>query len=122
VGLLTAAARGEPVRFRWRAPRHRVRLPVVVSLGGAGLYLNTTSASQAGCALRWTGSPPSVGQRLALRFGLGLRGVDLRGVVRWRRTSPSSPAVGVQLEVEGAAARAWASLLGEAVRSGLPEA
>jgi hypothetical protein len=122
VGLLTAAARGEAVRFRSRPPRHRVRLPVVVSYRGAGFFLNTTSASEAGCSLRWPGRLPAVGQRLFLRFGVGIRAVDLVGVVRWKRVSPSSPAVGLELETEGATARGWTSLRAEAVRSGTPEA
>jgi hypothetical protein len=122
VGLLTAAARGQPVRFRSRPPRHRIRLPVVVSYAGAGILVNTISASEAGCSLRWPGRLPAVGQRLFLRFGVGIRSVDVVGVVRWKRPSPSSPAVGLQLEADGSTARGWTALLAEAVRTGTPEA
>jgi hypothetical protein len=120
VALLTAAARGEAVRFQERPPRYRYQLPVVVSGGLSGVYMHTISVSEGGCALRWSGSLPPVGQKLALRFGVGLRAVDLRGVVRWRRTTAPSPAVGVRLDVPGTAAGAWARLIADAARSTSP--
>lgn len=120
VGLLTAAARGEPVRFRERPLRFLARLPVVVTSNRTTHFMTATSISEGGCSLRWSGLLPSVGQALELRFGIGSRTADLRGVVRWRRLAPSSPAVGVRFGPKGVAAGAWACLLAEAVKAGAP--
>jgi PilZ domain len=116
VGLLTAAARGEPVNFRERPLRLMTRLPVVVACNGVVSYMTATSISEGGCALRWSGAFPPVGQQLELRFGMGGAPARLRGAVRWIRSDP--PAVGVSFRSKGGAA--WASLLAEAVKAGAP--
>lgn len=119
VGLLTAAARGEPVTFRERPLRLMTRLPVVVAWNGVVSFMTATSISEGGCALRWSGAAPAVGQVLELRFGMGgTPAVRLRAGVRWFRADP--PMVGVSFGPKGAAAGAWASLLAEAVKAGAP--
>jgi hypothetical protein len=91
---------------------------VVVTWNGAVSFMTATSISEGGCALRWSGLLPPVGQVLDLRFGIGSRSADLRGVVRWRRVGSSSPAVGIRFGPKGAVAGTWTRILSEAVRSG----
>jgi PilZ domain len=116
VSLLTAAARGEPVNYRERPLRFMTRLPVVVACNGVVSYMTAISISEGGCALRWSGALPPVGQELELRFGMGSVPARLRGAVRWARPDP--PMVGVSFGSKGGAA--WASLLAEAVKAGAP--
>jgi hypothetical protein len=114
VSLAAAAARGVPVSFRKRATRHRLRIPVVVAGASEGSYMNTTSVSAGGCAIRWSGPLPAVGQAVGLRFGVGSRAVCLQGVVRWARNRASGPAVGVEFQGGSHLAPAWSKLLASA--------
>jgi hypothetical protein len=120
VRLLAAAARGETVRIQPRAPRYLARLPVFVDWEGAKVYLATFSVSENGCGLVWSGSLPSVGQALALRFGAGSRQAEFRGVVCWTRTARPNSTVGVRLVGTRGTAVFWEALLGDARRTGLP--
>jgi hypothetical protein len=121
VHLLTAAARGEPVRYSERRRRYLIKLPVVVTLDGEQFLMTATSLSDGGCALRWWGPLPAIGQILRLQFGFGPRAPDLRGIVHWKKARSSRSAVGVRFEaVRGA--RAWRKLLAELVKSRAPEA
>jgi hypothetical protein len=52
---LAAAARGEVVPLRERAPRHRAELPVVIVAGGPENFTITLNVSEGGCAVRWPG-------------------------------------------------------------------
>jgi PilZ domain len=116
--FLCAAARGEPVRFRNRPLRYRVRLPVVVFWSGGRLPTSAISISEGGCALRWAGQPPAAGQPLNLSVPLGGRSYGLRGVVCWsERAGPGSRAGLRLLSLEGGRAP-WRELLAEAARSG----
>jgi hypothetical protein len=112
--LAAAAARGVPVALRKRAPRQRLKLPVVVAGLLQGSYMNTTSVSAGGCAIRWAGPLPAVGSPVGLRFGVGSRVVCLQGVVRWAKNRASGPAVGVEFQGTGASAAGWTSLLAAA--------
>ncbi len=115
-GMLLAAAKGAPVTFRVRPPRYLVQLPVLTSMGGASLYLTTSSVSSNGCALRWPGLvSPRLGETVNLRFS-GSRSIDMQGVVRWKK--PATSMVGLRF-VE-ATADAWQALLEGVRRSGAP--
>ena len=118
--LLAAAARGEPIRFLQRAPRYSARLPVFVDFPGSRVYMATFSVSESGCGLVWSGSMPSMGQSLRLRFGAGMRSAELRGVVCWTRDTRPGAAVGVRLVHGRASSVAWEGLLVEARKSGAP--
>jgi len=115
-GMLLAAARGEPVTFRERPPRYLVRLPVLTSMGGASVYLTTSSVSSNGCSLRWPGVVlPRLGETVNLRFS-GSRSIDMRGVVRWKKPARSM----VGLRFVDANADAWRAFLEEVRKSGAP--
>lgn len=119
VRMLLAAAKGEPVTFRERPPRYLAKLPVLTSRGGASLYVTTLSVSSSGCSLRWSGSLPTVGEAVNLRFR-GTRAVDMRGVVCWRK--PASSTVGLRFVERPGAEEAWQALLGEVKKTGAPAA
>jgi hypothetical protein len=115
--MLLAAARGEKVDYRDRPPRYLARLPVLISRGGASVYLTSVSVSTGGCSLRWPGSAPTLGEAVNLRFR-GTRPVDMRGVVCWRK--PASSTVGLRFVERPAAADAWQALLQDVKKSGAP--
>jgi len=121
IGMLCAAARGEPVRFLERHLRYLVKLPVMVSCDGAETYATTVSLSQGGCALRWAGALPRIGTTMRLRMGAGPGAAELRGVVCWRSSGGSSPIAGVRFVVSGVPL-AVRNLLAEAERAGAPKA
>jgi PilZ domain len=113
--MLLAAAQGEPVAFRERPPRYLVQLPVLMSMGGASFYVTTSSVSSRGCALRWPGLLPRLGEDVNLRFR-GSRSIDVRGVVRWKK--PATSLVG--LRFVDAPADAWRAILEGVRKSGAP--
>ena len=117
--MLAAAAQGQPVTFRPRAPRFLAKLPVLTSRGGTSFYLTTLSVSQSGCSVRWSGTLPTMGEAVNLRFR-GSRAVDMRGVVRWRNADSST--VGLRFVDRIAGADAWRGLLEEVKKSGAPPA
>jgi hypothetical protein len=122
VRLLLAAARGEPVRYSERPRRYVIKLPVVVTVDGKELLMTATSLSEGGCALRWSGSLPTIGETLHLRFGFGSRAADLRGVVHWKKARISNSAVGIRFDTSAGPDRAWRELLAEVAKSRAPEA
>lgn len=115
--MLLAAAKGEPVSYRERAPRYMAKLPVLTARGGASFYVTTLSISSSGCSLRWPGPLPTVGEAVNLRFA-GSRPIDMRGVVRWRK--PAGSTVGLRFVDGLAGAEAWKLLLEDVKRSGAP--
>lgn len=115
-GMLLAAAKGEPVTFQERPPRYLVQLPVLTSMGGASVYLTTSSVSSNGCSLRWPGVVlPRLGETVNLRFS-GSRSIDMRGVVRWKKPARSM----VGLRFVDATGDAWKAFLEGVRRSGAP--
>ena len=71
-GFLAMAARGGPVGFRERAPRLTAAFPLTARHAGARLDTTTLNVSEGGCALRWPGELPRVGDEVLLRLGRGL--------------------------------------------------
>jgi PilZ domain len=116
VRLLVAAAKGELVEFPARPPRFLARLPVRVRANGAELLMTTSCISEGGCALRWSGPPPRVGDSLRLRIGAGSRAAEVEGVVAWRN---SASGAGIRFVTPG---NAWRALFAEAQHSGAPRA
>lgn len=122
VRMLVAAARGQEVRFLQRPIRYLVKMPVVVEWNGSGVYANTTTISEKGCAVRWAGTRPTVGQSVRLRVGNGARAVDIPGVICWASAGTGSSLAGVRFAERGTPSPVWASVLAEALRSGAPQA
>jgi PilZ domain len=116
VKILTAAARGERIRFLERPLRYVVKLPVIVPWNGGQVYTSTVSISEGGCALRWSGTPPGTGSRLVLRMGAKGRSLDFSGVVCW--SDPGSSVAGVRVFATGMMRDVWKGLLTEAARAG----
>ena len=52
-GFLAAAARGEPVTFKERAPRYAAERTLVVDHAGEVFEVSTTNVSTGGLAVRW---------------------------------------------------------------------
>jgi len=122
VGMLLAAARGEPVKFAPRPPRYVVRLPATVSFPDARRVLATTeSVSEGGCGLAWSGRPPEVGQALRVRLEGAPRPAENQGTVCWSSPAPHGVLTGVQFS--GAhAPQAWLQLVAALAKSGAPRA
>lgn len=116
--FLAMAARGEPVVFREREPRFVVHREVQVTRGAKQLRAATLNVSEGGCALRWPGDAPQVGDVVRLRVGEGLFAPLARAVVCWATSEAHGSNVGLRVIPEGRAARAWRSLVSELVRSG----
>jgi hypothetical protein len=122
VGMLVAAAKGEPVKFARRPPRYVVRLPATVSFPDSRRVLATTeSVSEGGCGLAWSGRPPEVGQALRVRLEGGPRPAENLGTVCWSSVAPHATLTGVQF-VGAHAPQAWLALVATLARGGAPRA
>jgi hypothetical protein len=118
---LVAVARGAPVSYQPRVPRLLATIPAVVHGPSGPTYMTTFSVSENGCGLAWSGpAPAAVGAELDVRLGAGSRSVTFRSVVCWTARSGSTTTAGVRF-LEGAR-NVWASMLGDAERSGAPPA
>jgi hypothetical protein len=129
VAFLAMAARGEPVTFRQRSPRFAVERPMVVSSAGRQIETTTINVSEGGCAVRWQGPLPVVGDVVDLVLGGGLFKSRARTVVCWTQAAgdlavglevvpKAGASLGLKLVTAGRAARAWRALVAEVARSG----
>jgi hypothetical protein len=118
-GFLAAAARGEPVSFRERSPRFGVERRLAVAHGDQQVDAVTINVSDGGCAVRWTGPLPLVGDVLQLRLGDGLFAPVARAVVCWNQPGGAAErSIGLRVVAEGRAGKAWRALVAEVARSG----
>lgn len=118
-GFLAMAARGEALSFRERAPRFPAVLPLTAAHGGARLETFAVNVSESGCALRWPGQFPPVGDVVALRLGSGVLSPAVRGVVCWSEPGGAvERSVGLRIVAEGRAGRAWRARVDEVARAG----
>jgi hypothetical protein len=118
-GFLAMAARGEPVSFRERASRFAAQRAVTVEHAGVAFESTTLNVSDGGCAVRWPGQLPLVGDVVGLRLGTGLFAPVARAVVCWNQPGgPVERSVGLRLVAEGRAGRAWRALVADVARSG----
>lgn len=117
--FLAAAARGEPVPFQERAPRWLAELPLAIERGGARIEVQTLNVSEGGCAVRWPGQLPLVGDELAIRVKDGLFPQALRAVVCWNLPgSDRDRSVGLKLLPGGRAGKTWKKWVDAVARSG----
>lgn len=116
--FLAAAARGEVVTFREREPRWLVTKPVEVLRGAARVQVPTANLSGGGCALKWDGSPPLVGDTVRLKLQGGLLAPTAEAVVCWTSMGHRGSTVGLRLVSAGLARRAWRKMAAAAERSG----
>jgi len=112
---LAAAAREEEVPSRERARRHLAELPVTVTSGDPGTFTTTLNVSEGGCALRWSGELPGLGDEVRLRLGASMRASEARFVVRWVEAARPGR-VGLELVSDPQGSSAWARLLRDAGR------
>ncbi len=118
-GFLAAAARGEPVSFREREPRWAVARPLQVEHGVRGFEVTTVNVSESGCAVRWPGQLPLVGDEISVRQGEGFFTRSLRAVVCWNQPGGDGEgSVGLKIIADGRAGRSWRALVDEVSRSG----
>jgi Tfp pilus assembly protein PilZ len=109
--FLAAAAKGEKLSYRERAPRHVVATPLRVTREGVEQTTVTVNISESGCAVSWSGPLPLVGEVLFSKA--------LRAVVCWN--SPGGAVqrcAGLRLLAEGRAGRAWKGVVEQAAKSG----
>jgi hypothetical protein len=118
-GFLAMAARGEPVTFKERHPRFAHEEPLQVQHDGATTEVTTLNVSEGGCAVRWPGRLPLVGDVISIRLGDGIFPARAQAVVCWNQPGGSSErSIGLRLLPRGRGARAWRSLVARVARSG----
>jgi len=118
-GFLAMAARGEPVTFKERLPRWSHETKLAVEHAGTAVEAVTINVSEGGCAVRWTGPLPLVGDLVAIRLGEGLFAPTARAIVCWNQPGGAvDRSVGLRLVSGGRGARAWRSLVTKVSKSG----
>lgn len=118
-GFLALASRGEPVRYHERPVRLAAAVPLTAVHGASRFEATTLNVSDGGCALRWPGPLPEVGEVVSLRLGRGLLAPVARAVVCW--TEPGGVverSVGLRVVSAGRAGRAWRARVAAAQRGG----
>jgi PilZ domain len=117
--FLALAARGEKVTFRERAPRYVVERRLLLTRDGGEREASTMNLSEGGCAVRWSGPLPMVGEVLSIKIAEGLFPSTARAVVCWNSLGgPLERCAGCRIIAEGRAARAWKTIALEAARAG----
>lgn len=118
-GFLAMAARGEPVTFRERQPRFAHEVPLPVQHAGTVQPAVTINLSEGGCAVRWVGQLPLVGDVVEIRLGEGIFSPSAKAIVCWNQPGGAvERSVGLRLVSGGRAARAWRDLVARIARSG----
>jgi Tfp pilus assembly protein PilZ len=117
--FLAAAARGEKLPFRERAPRYVFACPLRFQGDGMKQDATTFNVSDGGCAVGWSGSLPLVGEVLTARLDEGLFAKTVRAVVCWTGAGDAlQHCAGLRVAADGRAARAWKALVARAAKSG----
>ena len=118
-GFLAMAARGEQLSFRERTPRYAVARKLRVDHGGGAFETTTVNLSEGGCAVRWPGQLPLVGDLVAVRLGDGFFAPTVRAIVCWNQPGGAvERSVGLRIVLEGRGGRAWRGLVAEVARGG----
>jgi hypothetical protein len=118
-GFLALAARGEPFNFKERSPRFGAERTLAVTQAGQAVQTATVNLSDGGCAVRWPGPLPLVGDLVQVKLGSGLFAPSARAVVCWNQPGgPMERSVGLRVIAEGRAGKAWKALVADVARSG----
>ncbi len=118
-GFLAMAARGEPVSFKERQPRWAHEHPLAVEHAGASQTVATLNLSEGGCAVRWTGQLPLVGDVVKVRLGDGIFAPRAKAIVCWNQPGGAGErSVGLRIVSEGRGGRAWRGLVEKVAKSG----
>lgn len=118
--FLAMAARGEVVTFQERrAPRYTVERKLVVEHGGSVFETVTLNVAEGGCALRWPGPLPAVGDVVGVKPRAGLFAATARAIVCWTAAGGEGErCAGLRVVVEGRGGRAWRALVADVAGSG----
>jgi PilZ domain len=117
--FLAMASRGEPVSFTERRPRFSVARPLSLVVGPTRLSVVTLNVSEGGCAVRWDGPLPLVGDVVPARIGDGFFAPTARAVVCWNQPGGTMErSVGLRIIGTGRAGRAWRAVVAAVARSG----
>lgn len=115
--FLATASRGEPVTYRERGPRYVIERKFVILRDDVEHETTSLNISEGGCAVRWNGPLPMVGEVLAIRVGEGLFGTAARAVVCWNSVGGTlDRCVGLRIIAEGRPGRAWRSMAAQAAK------
>lgn len=107
---------GDPTATPRRPPRYAVELPVAVEHRGACAWTTTLNVSAGGCAIRWTGALPDVGDEITLDVGSDRTPARARGVVRWSLPRGAAHrSVGLRVVDDGPA---WRELVESVIEAG----
>jgi hypothetical protein len=118
-GFLALAARGEPVTFKERLPRFAHEQRLTFQHGGVPVEAVTLNVSEGGCAVRWPGQLPLVGDLVSIRLGDGVFAATARAIVCWNQPGGAvERSVGLRIVPAGRGGRAWRSLVAKVARSG----
>jgi PilZ domain len=118
-GFLAMAARGEPVTFKEREARFAHEQRLAVQHGGAAVDVTTLNVSEGGCAVRWPGQLPLIGDVVSMKLGSGMFAATVRAIVCWNQPGVTSDrSVGLRIVPGGRGGRAWRSLVAKVARSG----
>jgi Tfp pilus assembly protein PilZ len=118
-GFLAMAARGEPVTFQERRPRWSHERPLAVVHAKVSHVATTLNLSEGGCAVRWSGQLPLVGDVVRIRLGEGLFAATAEAIVCWNQPGGAQDrSVGLRIVSSGRAGRAWRGLVEKVARSG----
>ncbi len=118
-GFLAMAAHGEPVSFQERQARFAHEARLTAQHGDARLEIVTLNVSEGGCAVRWPGQLPLVGDVVSIRIGNGLFPATARAIVCWNQPGGAAErSVGLRLVPGGRGARAWRGLVAKVAKSG----
>ncbi len=119
--FLAMAARGEPVTFKERQPRWAIEHKLSVEHAGRAIEVVTLNVSEGGCAVRWPGQLPLVGDVVTIRFREGLFAPVARTIVCWNQPGGTvDRSVGLKIVSGGRAARAWRALVEKLSKTARP--
>jgi hypothetical protein len=122
-GFLAAAARGEPVSFKERAPRYVHERTLLVERNGVARDVTTLNVAEGGAAVRWSGPLPLVGDELVVKLKDGFFSRSLEAIVCWNQPGADSDrTVGFKVNADGRPGRAWLKLVAVVVQSGAKSA
>ncbi len=109
----------QPAASGRRPPRYAVELALAVEHAGTTSTATTVNVSDGGCALRWTGRVPRVGDEVTLEVQTEVSGAKARAIVCWHQPrGVAERTVGLKVIGDGRDAEAWYALVGDVVQSG----